>query len=129
MLDERMVDLGLTLPHRLKTDGQNGKLVLRAIAAQWLPKRIAKLPKHGFTVPLDVILTRDFDGMLRDMLLSSTAKIRDVFNTERIAEWLRLFELSRKGQREGSISREGIYQRIFIVLGLELWLRRHGLSW
>src|SRR2546426_12455419 len=32
MLDEELVALGLTLPHRLKTDGHRGKVVLRELA-------------------------------------------------------------------------------------------------
>ena len=31
MLDEEMVGAALRLPHRLKTDGQRGKLVLRGL--------------------------------------------------------------------------------------------------
>jgi asparagine synthase (glutamine-hydrolysing) len=129
MLDERMVELGLRLPHRLKTDGRRGKLVLRALAAQWLPPRVAALPKHGFTVPLDVILTRDFHVMLHDLLLAPTARIRGIFRNDRIAYWLRLFQQSQAGRRDGSISREGIYQRVFIALGLELWMRKYRLAW
>ncbi len=128
MLDERMVELGLRLPHRLKTDGRQGKLVLRAIAERWLPKRIAALPKHGFMIPLDKILTSDFDVMLHDVLLSSGARIRGWLKQGCIAEWLRLFKLSREGRQGGGISREGIYNRLFIVLGLELWLQRHRLA-
>jgi asparagine synthase (glutamine-hydrolysing) len=129
MLDERMVELGLRLPHRLKTDGHQGKLVLREIAGRWLPKQIAGLRKHGFMIPLDTMLTSDCATMLHDVLLSPGARIRSFLKAERIQEWLRLFQLSRAGHRSGAISREGIYNRLFIVLGLELWLERYRLSW
>jgi len=29
----------------------------------------------------------------------------------------------------GGISRAGLYQRVFMVLSLELWLRQHHLTW
>ena len=47
MLDERVVEFGLSLPHRLKTDGRRGKLVLRALAEKWLPPVVANHPKIG----------------------------------------------------------------------------------
>src|SRR2546430_13361501 len=46
----------LSLPHALKTDGRTGKLVLRELAARWLPRPVVAHPKHGFTVPLDVMV-------------------------------------------------------------------------
>ncbi|MEP7228324.1 MAG: asparagine synthase (glutamine-hydrolyzing), partial [Gemmatimonadales bacterium] len=59
MLDEELVGLALSLPHRLKTDGQIGKLVLRDVARQWLPPEVASHPKHGFSIPLDVMVRAD----------------------------------------------------------------------
>src|SRR5213595_1657535 len=56
MLDEELVAQGLSLPHALKTDGRTGKLVLRELAARWLPRPVVAHPKHGFTVPLDVMV-------------------------------------------------------------------------
>jgi len=129
MLDERMVELGLQLPHRLKTDGSKGKIVLRAIADRWLPKSIARLPKHGFMIPLDTAFRSDFDTMLRDVLLGQGARIRTFFRTDRISDWLTRFEQSRVGRFGGVVSREGIYNRLFIALGLELWMQRYRLSW
>jgi asparagine synthetase B (glutamine-hydrolysing) len=129
MLDERMVELGLQLPHRLKTDGSKGKIVLRAIADRWLPKSIARLPKHGFMIPLDTAFRSDFETMLRDVLLGQGARIRTFFRTDRNSDWLTRFEQSRVGRFGGVVSREGIYNRLFIALGLELWMQRYRLSW
>src|SRR5438876_6361779 len=56
LLDEAVVALGLALPHLLKTDGRSGKLVLRALARRWLPPAVATHPKHGFTIPLGVLV-------------------------------------------------------------------------
>jgi asparagine synthase (glutamine-hydrolysing) len=129
MLDEQVVQLGLRLPHRLKTDGRKAKLVLRELAAKWLPRRVAGLPKHGFTIPLDRLLPASFDDMLRDTLLAPSARIRNVFDAARVERWLDLFQRSRAGRPSGQISREGVYQRLFILLSLELWMRRYRLAW
>jgi asparagine synthase (glutamine-hydrolysing) len=129
LLDERMVALGLSLPHRLKTDGRRGKLVLRELAGQWLPPAVASHPKHGFTVPLDVMLPPDAHTALADMLLAPDARTRAILDAGLVESWLRQFRAARESRTGGAISRAGLYQRIFMALSLELWLRQWNLSW
>src|SRR5207237_8426666 len=76
LLDEDVVALGLSLPHRLKTDGRSGKLVLRTLARRWLPPQVARHPKHGFTIPLDVLVGPQVHAALDDVLLSPRARTR-----------------------------------------------------
>ena len=55
LLDEAIVDFGLSLPHRLRTDGRRGKRVLRALAARRLPPSLAIAAQagvHGALRPL-----------------------------------------------------------------------------
>jgi asparagine synthase (glutamine-hydrolysing) len=129
LLDEEVAALGLRLPHDMKTDGREGKLVLRSLAARWLPTQVARHPKHGFGIPLDRMLPDSFQELLGDLLLLPGARISTFLDMKVVSRWLSLFAQARRGGRETTISREGLYQRIFIVLALELWLRRHNLSW
>ncbi len=129
MLDEELVSIGLRLPHQYKTDGRKGKLILRALAERWLPKQVVSHPKHGFGIPLDRVLTDDFHRMLADILLSPAARIRSFINISTVESWLKLFKTAASRQHGGNISREGLYQRIFIVLSLELWLQKNRFSW
>jgi len=126
LLDEDVVSLGLALPHRLKTDGRTGKRVLRALAARWLPRAVAEHPKHGFQIPLDVMVPPDFHVALNDLLLADTARTRGVLDGVLLRRWLQAFRNRTAG---GTLSRGGIYQRAFTALGLELWLRAFGLTW
>jgi asparagine synthase (glutamine-hydrolysing) len=126
LLDEEVVAQGLRLPHRLKTDGQAGKLVLRALAREWLPEAVVTHPKKGFRIPLDRLATPAFHTMLADLLLSRTARIAALVDQQLVAGWLAQFKAAASG---GALSREGLYQRIFILLALELWLRKHRLQW
>jgi asparagine synthase (glutamine-hydrolysing) len=129
-LEDRVVKFGLSLPHGFKTDGHRGKLVLRALAERWLPTAVATHPKHGFAIPLDVLLTDSFFDMLRDLLLASDSRTRPFLNIVVLRRWLDLLHRARSGDRSGSaMSREGLYQRIFIVLALELWMRNRRISW
>jgi asparagine synthase (glutamine-hydrolysing) len=129
LLDEELVALGLTLPHRFKTDGREGKLVLRALARQWLPRTVASHPKHGFTIPLDVMATPAVHTLLEDLLLGSDARTGWFLNRALISAWLARFRRAAEGERGGAISREGLYQRVFMLLSLEQWMRDHQLSW
>ena len=131
LLDEDVVALGLSLPHRLKTDGRSGKLVLRTLARRWLPPQVARHPKHGFTIPLDVMVGPQVHAALDDLLLSPRARTRRVMDDALVRGWLDAFRRPRaeNGSGGGSISRGGLYQRVFTLLALELWLGDHGLSW
>jgi asparagine synthase (glutamine-hydrolysing) len=130
LLDENLVALGLALPHRLKTAGRTGKRVLRALAARWLPAPVVHHPKHGFSIPLDVMIPAALHGVLNDLLLSASARTRPILDRALLAQWLS--DLRRAGEGlavGGAISREGTYFRVFMALSLELWLRDHNLSW
>jgi hypothetical protein len=129
LLDENIVELGLTLPHHLKTDGQTGKLVMRQLARKWLPATAARHPKQGFSIPLDVMVPGSLHTAIEDLLCWPEARTRPFVNGPLVRRWLTAFAAARTGQRGGTISREGLYQRVFMLLSLELWMRDHGLNW
>ncbi len=125
LLDEEVVNCGLQLPHGYKTDGKIGKLVLREIAKQWLPQRVTSHRKQGFRIPLDRVVTNQFHEMIADLLFTPSARVKAFLNLHLIKRWCQHFKQARSGIYTGSISREGLYQRILMVLALELWLREH----
>ncbi len=128
MLDEEVVALGVTLPHRLKTGARVGKRVLRALGRRWLPRAVARRPKQGFSIPLDVMLPRGFHRTLDDLLLAGDARTRPVLNGPLVHGWLAAFRDGR-GRAGGFVSRGGLRQRVFTLLALELWLRQYRLAW
>jgi asparagine synthase (glutamine-hydrolysing) len=129
MLDEEVVRCGLRLPHRLKTDGREGKLVLRALARRWLPRKVAEHRKQGFSIPLDRMVGPAFHAMLDDLLRSDGARIRGFLSGALVDRWLEWFRAAGAGRRVGTISRGGLYQRVLMLLALEVWLRDRKLGW
>jgi asparagine synthase (glutamine-hydrolysing) len=129
MLDEDLVTLALALPHRLKTDGSIGKLVLRDVARAWLPPRVASHPKHGFTIPLDVMVRGSFHDAVADLLDVPDSRVGGFLNRALISRWLRQFRGAMQGSPGGTVSREGLYLRVLMLVSLELWLRDQGLTW
>lgn len=75
------------------------------------------------------MVNHHFMQMLVDLLLSSTSRTRTFLNVGLIQQWLRLFKQFQQGKQVGTVSRAGLYQRIIIVLALELWMREHELTW
>jgi asparagine synthase (glutamine-hydrolysing) len=129
MLDESLVELALSLPHRMKTDGRSGKLVLREIAARWLPPDVARHPKHGFAIPLDVMVQSPFHAAVFDLLAGRDSRTGAFIERSLVQSWLQQFRTAGGGRAGGTISREGLYLRIFMLLALELWLRDQELVW
>jgi asparagine synthase (glutamine-hydrolysing) len=129
LLDETVVGLGLSLRHSLKTDGRRGKLVLRALAARWLPAHVAQSGKRGFSIPLDVMAPPELHTALEDLLLGPDARTRGCTDATVVRAWLRGFRRAGEGRHAGTLSREGLYRRLVSVLALELWLREYRLVW
>ena len=129
MLDEQLVSLALSLTHRMKTDGRQGKLVLRDVASEWLPSEVANHPKHGFTIPLDVMVGRDVHQALEDLLAGSGSRTAVFVNRKLVRSWLDRFRCAGGSGTGGTISREGLGLRVFMLLALELWMRDQRLAW
>lgn len=129
MLDEEVMGWGIRLPHRLKTNGRRGKLVLRRLAESWLPRSVARHRKQGFAIPLDRMVGQPFYDMLADLLLSEQAGIRSFMNVALVDCWIRWFREAGQGRQAGGLSRAGLYQRVFILMALEIWLREQRLTW
>lgn len=131
MLDEDVVDLGLSLPHRLKTDGRTGKLVPRALARAWLPPRVATHRKQGFSIPLDVMAGTTLHTAARELLGGPSARLRGVLQARRVAQWVDAFGAAgaEPRSRNGAVSREGRFRRVVMLLSLEQWMRDCGLTW
>jgi asparagine synthase (glutamine-hydrolysing) len=119
MLDEELVARGLSLPHRLKVRKRTGKVVLRALAARKLPAAVAQKPKWGFGVPVDTWLGPGFRGRLRETLLGSPTPLTDYYEPEAYRPIIEAF----CDQRDiGSISRQGLYQRVVMLLAVHVTL-------
>ncbi|MCZ7590383.1 MAG: asparagine synthase (glutamine-hydrolyzing) [Gaiella sp.] len=120
LLDEDLMDAGLSLPHRLRVHRGKGKRVLRAIASRYLPEPVVERRKQGFALPVDVWVSSDFKRNLRAFLLDSNSLIGEHLTRTIYEPWVQAF---CDGEDHRDISRLGLYQRAIMLLALELWLR------
>jgi len=124
MLDEDLFALGLSLPHRLKVKGRTCKRVLRGVADRRLPPAVAQKPKWGFGIPVDTWVDAEFKVRLRDTLLGPTSRLPDFFRPE---AYRPIVEAFCEGRPCHGISRQGLYQRVIMLLSVELTMTHRAL--
>jgi len=120
MLDEDLIAFGLTLPHALRVEGKKGKRLLRGVAGRHLPASIATRPKQGFGVPVDRWVDRSFRLILRENLLDSGSPVGEYFARRVYTPWVEAF---CQGRTVSGLTREALYQRVIMILALDLVLR------
>jgi asparagine synthase (glutamine-hydrolysing) len=69
LLDHHVVEFAWRLPARLRRQGKNGKMPLRRLLYNYVPKELIDRPKMGFNIPLDAWLR----GPLKEWMLDLTA--------------------------------------------------------
>jgi asparagine synthase (glutamine-hydrolysing) len=119
MLDEDLFAFGMSLPHRLKVQGEMCKVVLREVARRWLPASVAHKPKWGFGVPVDTWVDAEFKMQLEETLLGRRSRISEFFRPDAYRPVIEAF--CGRSQCE-NISRTGLYQRAIMLLSVQLAL-------
>ncbi len=119
MLDEDLFSFGLSLPHRLKVQGKICKQVLRTVAERRLPPAVAHKQKAGFSIPIDSWVEAGFRDRLRESLLGTASLLPNFFHPEAYGPVVEAFCERR---RCPGISRQGLYQRVIMLLSLQLAL-------
>jgi asparagine synthase (glutamine-hydrolysing) len=125
MLDEDLFAFGIALPHHLKVKAHTGKRILREVAKRKLPKIVAAKPKQGFKIPVDTWVSEDFKERVMDCLLGTSTKLSEFFRPEVYRPIIQAFCDNRP---HPGISREGLYQRTVMLLGVQLMLQDRSMN-
>jgi asparagine synthase (glutamine-hydrolysing) len=112
LVDHHVVELGATLPGRLKLRGGKGKHILKRAFADLVPAEIVARRKKGFALPTGPWLRGRLHGFARETLLSDVARGRDLFRPEAVAD---LLDRHRAGEEHG--------ERLWNLIVLETWQR------
>jgi asparagine synthase (glutamine-hydrolysing) len=86
-LDHHVAELAARMPIELKLQGNKGKMILIETFRDLLPASIQTRSKMGFGVPIDHWFRGELQSLLRDSLLSETARSRGYFQP-RVVEQL-----------------------------------------
>ena len=89
LLDRRIVDLVASMPPTMKFKGGEMKYLLKRAARDMVPDEvIERKDKMGFPVPLHLWMKDRTRDMVTDMLLSSRARERGIFDTQEVEKLL-----------------------------------------
>jgi asparagine synthase (glutamine-hydrolysing) len=116
-LDHRMVELAAAMPldRKLRLRPGRSKVVLKKAFAELLPPPIRRRAKMGFGVPIGRWFREELKDELRGVLLDPTCLGRGLFRPEAIRD---LLDQHGDGRRDHGT-------RLWALLMLELWFRRH----
>jgi asparagine synthase (glutamine-hydrolysing) len=116
-LDHRVVELAAAMPVERKLPIRSGrsKVVLKRAFADLLPPRIKTRAKMGFGVPISGWFREELKDELQGVLLDPVCLGRGLFRPETIEK---LIAEHVEGKREHG-------PRLWALLMLELWFRRH----
>lgn len=117
MLDEDLTAFSLAIPYSYKSSIRQTKKILRLLHSELYPSYLSRLPKKGFTIPLDHWLGKENLDLIQDYLIHKSKRYTQYLSEDYI---LLLFDQLKNN--DNSISRASIYQRILIVYSLERWL-------
>jgi asparagine synthase (glutamine-hydrolysing) len=112
-LDHTLVEWVMSLPFALKSRWGRRKRILRRLAEDRLPPRVARAPKRGFAVPLDAWFRGPLLPLFRELVLAPDARVQR-FVSQRVVEGLLRQHLQR---------RWNWHTELWSILWLELWFR------
>jgi asparagine synthase (glutamine-hydrolysing) len=112
-LDHEFMEFCATIPAHLKHDGQQGKLILKQAARNYLAPDLLAKPKTGFAIPIGAWFKHDLAPMLRGYLLDDRCKKRDLIRSN----------LLTKMVSEHLDGRRAWSNRLWAFLFLEMWFR------
>jgi asparagine synthase (glutamine-hydrolysing) len=118
-LDHRLVEFCARLDGQLKIRGTTHKFLLKRLASRYLPPEIVGRAKQGFVMPLSEWLTGRLSGELESHLLGDGLARRGIFRATALH---RLVVEHRSGRRRHA-------GRLWALLILERWFRRHAPDW
>jgi len=116
-LNRELVEFMATIPKNLKIHGSDKRYGFKKAVAEFTPQEILYKKKQGFGVPLSVWFKTNmkFIELAKDIFNSDEFISRDIFNQDFCLE---LLDKHIKGTWDYS-------QEIWIIINLELWLRKH----
>jgi asparagine synthase (glutamine-hydrolysing) len=117
LLDRDLMEYVAQLPDDFKRRGGRSKIVFKKAVERLLPRDILRRPKHGFGVPIGDWFRGELRPMAEDTLRAAP----------RLGKWLRRDGLEAL-LREHARGAADHGHKLWTLLTLELWLRKHRLG-
>lgn len=117
-LDHHLAEFAYNLPSEYKlTEKQGGKIILKDILSEYMPREFVYRRKQGFGAPVKKWIDQEaFKKDIYDKLCTSGAEIYGIMNESAIKMTVDAFYIKGK---------TSYYYKIWVLYCLELWLRSH----
>lgn len=112
LLDHKLMEWAARIPEEQRFAGTETKSLFKQAMEPYLPHDLLYRPKMGFGVPIDRWLRTDMRDFAYDVLLSSRAERRGLFEPKAVKDLL-----------DAHVSGSNWASRIWALLMLELWFR------
>jgi len=112
-LDRELIEFSARIPFNYKIRGLTSKYILKKTFAPYLPKKILKQRKQGFTIPISAWLRGELGDLASGILLSGSFEKRGLFEKKHL-QWI--LEQHRSGKQE-------LGHRIWSLVVFETWAR------
>jgi asparagine synthase (glutamine-hydrolysing) len=85
MLDRDVVEFAWTIPMEYKTNGTEGKLVLKDVLYRYVPKEMMDRPKKGFSIPItDWLRCSELRDWAEALLDKDVVKRQGILNPDEV---------------------------------------------
>ena len=125
ILDQRVMEYSLSLPHSFKYEKGVGKKILKDLTYQYLPRGLMDRPKKGFSVPLDKWLRET----LKEQVLSYSSieflKKQQIFDPEYTQNFLTTY--LKRGDA-GSGTGENYSHLVWAFLMFQKWYETYRIA-
>lgn len=83
-LDHRVVESAWQLPFSMKLQGAQGKIILKNLLAEYVPRTLFERPKMGFGVPISDWLRGPLKDWASDLLSEAALQATGIFNVNEV---------------------------------------------
>lgn len=115
-LDYQLAEFAFNLPMEYKTDGNTGKLILKDLLAETMPREFVDRKKQGFGAPVRKWLQ---EPALRTY-------VENTFKDARVYEYLDRAAVQGFIEQTYSGKKPKAYYQLWTLLCLEVWMKQHA---
>lgn len=116
-LDKELVEYVYNIPVQYKTDKKNGKIILKDILEEIMPKEFVHRRKQGFGPPINNWLEKkEMKELIHNSFIKNEADIYSFLNKKYVQKFINKFYEKRE---------EKYGMKIWILLCLELWFKNN----
>jgi asparagine synthase (glutamine-hydrolysing) len=116
-LDYKLAELVYNLPEKYKMDRKNGKIILKDILAEIMPREFVYRRKQGFGAPVKEWLRTEKNKKYVEQTLQKSPQLAKIFKNKKIAQLLDDFYHGKDDDKS--------QYKIWTLFCLALWFESH----